>query len=313
MKLVTFSPSSGEIHAGALVGRDKIVPIARAARVLDGPELVDDVVSVVGNEEARSWLSTLVAEAEIDAATLPSDLVTPLDEVSLLAPLPVPNSIRDIPSFLDHMRAGFAAIGVSHQTDAIGTIPAYYKGNRRTVVGPGADVVCPPYADELDFELEFGVVIVREGKDVTPEQAEALIGGYCMFNDVSARARQAEEMQLGMGPAKGKDFDTGNVLGPWLVVDEITDERELTYAVHVNGETWTEGDTSSMTWTLPELVAYCSTGETLYPGDFIAAGTVPRGCGLELGRVPKLGDVVELEVSGLGVLRNRFVSARSGG
>lgn len=312
MKLVTFTSGIGDQLAGAMLGTDTILPVARAARRLGGPDLVDDVVSIIGDDATRKWLAEVVARFEADRAAVPADLVVSVRDVALRAPVPLPNSIRDIPSFLDHMRAGFAAIGVANRADAIGTIPAYYKGNRRTVVGTDADVVCPEYADELDFELEFGVVVAREGKNLSVEQAAAHIGGYCIFNDVSARARQAEEMQLGMGPSKGKDFDTGNVIGPWLVVDEIVDERQLTYVARVNGEVWTQGDTSSMTWTLPELMAYCSISETLYPGDFIAAGTVPRGCGLELGRFPKLGDVIELEVSGLGVLRNRFVKTAEG-
>jgi 2-keto-4-pentenoate hydratase/2-oxohepta-3-ene-1,7-dioic acid hydratase in catechol pathway len=149
------------------------------------------------------------------------------------------------------------------------------------------------------------VFIGRQGRDIAESEAASYIAGYTIFNDFSARDMQLREMQGRLGPAKGKDFDTGNVMGPWLVTpEEIADPYALTMTARVNGEEWSRASTGDLHFTLEEIIAYISRDETLYPGDFIGAGTAPGGCGLELDRWIQAGDVVELEVEGLGVLRN---------
>jgi len=106
-------------------------------------------------------------------------------------------------------------------------------------------------------------------------------------------------------PAKGKDFDTGNAMGPWLVTpEEIVNPHNLTMVARVNGQEWSRGNTRDMHFSFEEIIAYISKDETLYPGDFIGGGTVGNGCGLELNRWLKLGDKVELEIEGLGILTN---------
>jgi 2-keto-4-pentenoate hydratase/2-oxohepta-3-ene-1,7-dioic acid hydratase in catechol pathway len=184
--------------------------------------------------------------------------------------------------------------------------PVYYKGNPASVVGPEAEIRWPSFTEKLDFELEFGVFIGREGRDIPEAEAASYIAGYTVFNDFSARDIQLREMQGRLGPAKGKDFDTGNAMGPWLVTpDEIPDPRKLTMVARVNGEEWTRASTGDLHFTVEQIIAYISRDETLHPGDFIGAGTAPGGCGLELDRWLAEGDVVELEVERLGVLRNR--------
>jgi 2-keto-4-pentenoate hydratase/2-oxohepta-3-ene-1,7-dioic acid hydratase in catechol pathway len=186
--------------------------------------------------------------------------------------------------------------------------PTYYKSNVFSVVGPETDVVWPRYSNQLDFELEFGVFLYRTGKDIRRDDARAYIAGYTIFNDFSARDAQFREMKGRLGPAKGKDFDTGNVLGPFLVTaDEVPDPYALTMRARVNGEVWGEGNSRDMFHRFEDLISYISQDETLHPGEFIGSGTVGNGCGLELGRWLKAGDVVELEIEGLGVLRNRVV------
>jgi 2-keto-4-pentenoate hydratase/2-oxohepta-3-ene-1,7-dioic acid hydratase in catechol pathway len=186
--------------------------------------------------------------------------------------------------------------------------PLYYKCNRFSVIGPEADIQWPSYSEYLDYELEFGAFIGRTGKNIAPESAHAHIFGYCIFNDVSARDAQLREMQGQLGLAKGKDFDTGNVLGPWLVtVDEIPDPQALTMVARVNGEEWSRGSSRGMQHTFADMLAHVSRDETVRAGEFFGSGTVGGGCGIECGRSLKHGDVIELEVEGLGILRNRVV------
>ena len=186
-------------------------------------------------------------------------------------------------------------------------LPVYWKANPDNVIGPEADVIWPEYSERLDFELEFGVVIGRAGRDIPVERAHEYIAGYTIFNDISARDRQARETVMTFGPAKGKDFDTSKVLGPALVTPDEFDQGAHRMTARINGDLWSEGRTSDMYWSFAELIAYCSQAETLRPGDFLGSGACGTGCGLELDRWIQPGDLIELEVEGLGVLRNRVV------
>jgi 2-keto-4-pentenoate hydratase/2-oxohepta-3-ene-1,7-dioic acid hydratase in catechol pathway len=152
------------------------------------------------------------------------------------------------------------------------------------------------------------MVIGRKGKDIPVEDALDHVFGFTIFNDFSARDVQIVERPLGMGPMKGKDFDTGNVLGPWIVTrDEIGNPQNLTMEARVNGERWGGGNSRDMHHSFAAILAFVTRSETVHPGELIASGTVPTGCGLELGRFLALGDVVELEIEKIGVLRNRIV------
>lgn len=176
------------------------------------------------------------------------------------------------------------------------------------MVGHETPVRWPSYTNQLDFELEFGVFLKGHGSNIRKEDASQHIAGYCIFNDFSARDIQFREMGGRLGPTKGKDFDTGNVIGPWLVTaDEIPDPMNLTASIRVNGELWSSTSTREMSLSFSELIAYISKDETLYPGEFIGSGTLPNGCGLELDRWIRPGDEVELSIDGLGVLRNQVI------
>lgn len=226
-----------------------------------------------------------------------------LDDVRIMAPLPVPNSIRDTLSFEQHMinferRTGKPTPPLWYER------PIYYKGNRFTVIGPEEEVEWPPYTEKLDYELEFGIVIGRTGRDISPEDAPAYIAGYTIFNDISARDVIPQEVSMNLGPAKGKDWDRSNVIGPWLVTPDELDASNLDMQARINGEVWSSGNSSDMYHKFPEIIAFISQSETLQPGDFIGSGTIANGCGDELERWIKPGDVVELEVEGIGILRN---------
>jgi 2-keto-4-pentenoate hydratase/2-oxohepta-3-ene-1,7-dioic acid hydratase in catechol pathway len=245
--------------------------------------------------------------------------VTPLTQVRLLAPLPEPRQMRDCLVFEQHIRnvraMAPAFTGGARLDPATVDIrkvwyeqPIYYKCNRFSVIGTGADVLWPRYCKLLDYELEFGVFLGRTGKNIRRDQARQHIFGFCIFNDVSARDAQMREMQGQLGPAKGKDFDTGNVMGPWLVTaDEVADPYNLVMVARVNGEEWSRGNSGTMQHKFEDMIAHVSSDETIHAGEFFGSGTVGGGCGLEMGKFLKPGDVVELEVQGLGVLRNRMV------
>lgn len=231
-----------------------------------------------------------------------------LSEVHLLAPVPRPRLIRDFLTFEGHMRNVSQVMGrIGGIPPAWYEVPAYYKGNPETVVGPDVDVQMPRYTEKFDFELEIGMVIGRRGRDITREAAWGYIGGFTIFNDFSARDQQTREAPVGMGPSKGKDFDTGNAIGPFLVTPDEIDITRVRMIARVNGEVWSEGSSQGMHFSFGELIAHVSQSETIQPGELWGSGTVTNGCGLELGRWLQAGDIVELEIEGVGVLRNRVV------
>jgi 2-keto-4-pentenoate hydratase/2-oxohepta-3-ene-1,7-dioic acid hydratase in catechol pathway len=183
-------------------------------------------------------------------------------------------------------------------------LPIYYKGNPLTFIAHEQEVPWPDYTQRMDYELELGFVIGRAGKDLTPGQAKAHLFGVTIFNDFSARDMQAREMQGLLGPAKGKDFATA--LGPWITTVDELDVHNLTMVARVNGEEWSRGSSSTILWRVEEIIAYISKAEGVQAGELIGSGTVGWGCGMEHGKFLKPGDVVELEVEGIGVLRNKM-------
>jgi 2-keto-4-pentenoate hydratase/2-oxohepta-3-ene-1,7-dioic acid hydratase in catechol pathway len=227
--------------------------------------------------------------------------------VQLAAPLPRPRSLRDCVGFLDHIRNAMAPAPMPAVYEAIPAI--YYKGNVNSVSGPEQPIVVPSFGEHIDYELEVAAVIGRRGVDIPVDKALDHVFGYTIFNDVSARTQQYLEMEGMLGPTKGKDFDGGNAMGPVLVSADAFDPRTSHAMVaRVNGQEWSRGDILQMDRGFAEMISYISRHETLYPGDVIGSGTVPTGCGAELRRFPRVGDVIELEVEGIGVLRNRLAA-----
>jgi 2-keto-4-pentenoate hydratase/2-oxohepta-3-ene-1,7-dioic acid hydratase in catechol pathway len=251
----------------------------------------------------------------------------PLAGTKLLSPVPEPRQIRDFNNFEQHIRD--APWGVAKlrarlagqpepersKVPAVGEVtfkqPIFYISNRFNVVGHDADIEWPGYSEWLDFELEFGVFIGKRGKNIPKSRAADHIFGYAVFNDFSARDRQVREMEGWMGPTKGKSFDTGNAIGPWIVTrDEIPDAQRLAVSLQVNGEVWAKNTTAGMIHSFEDMVSFVSQDETLHPGEFFGSGTIGGCCGLESDRWLKDGDLVEAEVEGIGVLRNRVVRKR---
>jgi 2-keto-4-pentenoate hydratase/2-oxohepta-3-ene-1,7-dioic acid hydratase in catechol pathway len=223
-------------------------------------------------------------------------------EARLLAPLR-PRSMRDFLAFEGHLKGALGRLG-RPIPDEWYHVPAYYKGMPDTVIGPEAMVPWPAFADRLDHELELAAVIARPCKDVPAAEAGAVIFGYTIWNDISARDVQTRELPIGMGPAKAKDWDGSNVLGPCLVTADELNADGLRMEVRVNGERWGADTSASMHHSFADMIAYASMGQTLYPGEVFGSGTAAGGSGLELDRALQPGDLVELEIEGIGVLRN---------
>jgi len=254
-------------------------------------------------------------EAGEDA--LRSAPTTQLDQVTLMAPIPRPPSIRDSLCFLDHMRNCQAAMGGGRVLkDTWYRIPAFYFACPSTVLGPFDDALMAPGSAWQDFELEIAAVIGTAGKDLSVAEAEQAVIGYMIFNDWSARDLQMLEGQLAIGQAKGKD--SGVTLGPYLVTpDELEPYRRdgklsLQVTALVNDEVIGSGSTAQMDWSFAEVIAYASRGVMLTPGDVVGSGTVPT-CTLVEHLDPTApesfrgwlhdGDVVTLKVQGLGETR----------
>jgi 2-keto-4-pentenoate hydratase/2-oxohepta-3-ene-1,7-dioic acid hydratase in catechol pathway len=228
---------------------------------------------------------------------------TPIENARLLAPLK-PRSMRDFLTFEGHLKNALSRLGRPIPKEWY-EIPAYYKGMPETVIGPEEEIPWPPFTDRLDHELELAAVIGRYGKDVAREEALNHVFGYTIWNDVSARDVQTRELPIGMGPAKAKDWDGSNVLGPCIVTADELDASGLRMVVRVNGETWGEDDSANMHHTFADLISYASRSQTIYPGEVFGSGTAAGGSGLELDRWLEEGDLVELEIEGIGILRNR--------
>jgi 2-keto-4-pentenoate hydratase/2-oxohepta-3-ene-1,7-dioic acid hydratase in catechol pathway len=174
-----------------------------------------------------------------------------------------------------------------------------------TVIGPDAEIPWPAWTDKLDHELELAAVIGPEPvRDVAAADALRAVFGWTIWNDLSARDVQARELPIGMGPGKAKDWDGANVLGPCIVTADELDGTDLRMTVRVNGETWGNSSSSRMHHSFGDLIAYSSRSQTLWPGEVIGSGTAPGGSGIELDRWLAPGDVIEMEIEGIGVLRN---------
>lgn len=285
-----------------------------------------------------SWEEVIDLALEIDAQLktgkhIGSAKAIPYDSVQILAPVPAPTSCRDGYAFRQHV----AAARRNRRVDMIPEFdeyPIFYFTNHNAIQGPG-DVLCmPDHFDKLDFELEAAIVISKFGRNVPAAEADHYIGGFMIMNDMSARTLQMEEMKLNLGPAKGKDFST--VIGPMLVTpDELEHllipakpghtgkNYNLKMTCRVNGVQVSEGNMGDMDWTFAEIIERCAYGANIYPGDVIGSGTVGTGCFLELNGTGKRenpdyqeqwlqpGDVVEMDIDGLGTLKNTIVAEES--
>ena len=223
----------------------------------------------------------------------------------LHTPIPRPPSVRDFYAFEAHVKKGFEKRGEPMPKEWY-EIPVYYRSGNHNIIGTDEDVLWPRFTEKFDYELELAAVIGRKGSNIPAAEAGAYIAGYMVMNDFSARDIQRREMKVRLGPAKGKDWCTA--LGPVLVTaEEIGDPYNLEMTARINGEEWSRGNSSTIYWKFEQMIEFLTLDDTVFPGDVLGSGTVGTGCGLELDRWVQPGDVMELEVEKIGVLRNRAV------
>jgi len=277
-----------------------------AAR-LAAATIPSDMVAFIQNgttalDAAQSALDWVTAKDETgpDGATL----VFAPDAVKLLAPVPRPPLIRDFMAFEQHLKNIYPKLGREIPPQWY-ELPVYYKGNPSAVGADGDLVPMPAYATNMDFEFEFAAVIGRGGSNIQRADALGHIYGYMIYNDFSAREIQQREMSVGLGPAKGKDFEKGHVFGPWLVTaDEIPDIYALRMQASVNGQPWCDTSTSTMHWRFDQMIAHASMNEMLVAGEIFGSGTVGGGSAAEVGKTLAKGDEVVLTMDRLGTLSN---------
>ena len=321
MRLISFE-HEGQVRIGSWIDGDtRIVDLARAGTA-GVPRFTSMMALIEAGEDAWDEAQSLTLDR-------PSSSLLATEAVRLLAPLPVPAQIRDFLCFEAHLlNSSASAITIlSSQADDPGArrreleasdawkIPAiwyskpiYYTASRFAVSNPGQDIVWPAYSQMLDYELELAAVIGKRGVDISRGSALDHVFGYTIFNDWSARDEQSRVMEGRLGPGKGKDFDGSNTFGPCIVTaDEIGDPYGLTMVARVNGDEWSRGTSGSMYHKFEDCIADVSAGQTLYPGEILCSGTVGTGCGIENLKFLQGGEMVELEIERIGVLRNRIV------
>ncbi|MDP2302254.1 MAG: fumarylacetoacetate hydrolase family protein [Ignavibacteria bacterium] len=324
MKFVSFE-SENIIIAGILVG-EVVLPIGSNSTKIGHtlPEQMDGLL--------RNWEQTIsVSKKIVDKYSQSEDVISySLKDIKLHAPIPKPPSFRDGYAFRQHVMTARRNRGVE-MIPEFDQYPIFYFTNHNSIIGPGDVIVEDDHLKQLDFELEVAIVIGKEGRNINSSEADNYIAGYLVMNDLSARLLQMEEMKLNLGPAKGKDFATS--IGPYLVtVDELEtkliktdfgDKYDLRMTAYHNGNLISDGNVKDMNWTFAEIIERASYGVTLFPGDVIGSGTVGTGCYLELNGTRSLeaktkgesytsvwlneGDLIELEIEGLGRLQNRIV------
>ena len=322
MKLVSYKTEESE-HLGVFVDGhiynlnscDKLIPDNMNAFLAGGVELMDRAKKI--------------------SASIKGGILAAKEEIffELLAPVPHPSSCRDGYAFRQHV----ASARRNRKLDMIpefDSYPIFYFTNHNAIQGPGEITCMPDHFEKLDFELEAAVVIGKKGRNISAAEADDYIAGYMIMNDMSARTLQMEEMLLNLGPAKGKDFST--VIGPWLVTPDeleaykvpakpghVGNAYNLSMKCWVNGVEVSSGSVADMDWTFAEIIERCAYGVDILPGDVIGSGTVGTGCFLELNGTGLLndpnyttqwlkeGDVVEMEITGLGRLKNTIVAEKS--
>ncbi len=340
------SGRAGVLHGGLVIDLPIVfewargnAPGALALELREGPlpdTLLDLLRATPGFvQSARQVVSALAALPTDQLLALEPGLAYPENEVHLRAPIPEPPSVRDFYAFEQHVKTARAKRNLGMIPEWY-QIPVFYFSNPAAINGPDDTIAYPKGTEWLDYELEIACVISKAGKDIAVEEAADYIAGYTIMNDWSARDVQRKEMLMSLGPAKCKDFATS--LGPWLVTpDELADRRtgsgqseryDMTMLARVNGAELSRGNFKDIYYSFPQLIAHASQNVWLKPGDIIGSGTVGTGCLLELAppipafpadeRPPapisreqlrwlQRGDVVELEIDGLGVIQNTIV------
>ncbi len=322
MKLATFKSGGQDKLAIVHSGDTRLFDLAAAASRNGGNPAFASMLALIDTGDTALEQAAKV----FDKHGKDESLSVPVSGADILAPIPEPRQMRDGMSFPLHILQaprGQLKLAARAKNDMaelarlnaepLGELPEiyrkqpiYYITNRFSVRGTNTTVNWPRYSQVMDYECEYGVITKNKGANISAAKAKDHIFGYTIFNDFSARDAQRIEMEGRLGPAKGKSFDGGNVMGPWIVTpDEIGDPYKLKMEVRVNGKMRSQGVSDGMLFPFEEIIAHVTRDETLMPGEFIGSGTVGDGCGLELGWYLEHGDSIELEVEKIGILKNR--------
>ncbi len=319
MKLVTFQKIDGSIHIGWL-NKNGVVAMQKADK-----RLPNDMLAFIDDHETYF---KIIREENLET-------ISPhyqLSEVKLLAPLTNPRSFRDYVAFEEHMLNASKSFGHTVSPEWY-NIPIFYFTNHQAIYGPNDKIKRPEKETKFDIELELAVIIGKKGNDIQDENADDYIFGYTIFNDWTARAIQRQEMTVPLGPHKGKDF--ANAIGPCIVtkdefekhrctitrethpehlqMPQTTDGRfDLSMTARINGETICEGNYKTVYWTFPQMIKRASENNvSLMPGDILGSGTVGWGSLIEnkfsVHRPLEPGDIVELEIENIGILKNTVI------
>ena len=328
MKFVTYTLDGGAQPRFGFKKDEYIIDVIRAAiwsNETNGDSRFLEIPSTL-KHALENWDTNFEKLKELDASLPNMNIQShagggkPIaileEEVQLLSPIPNPQSFRDFYAFEQHVRAARKLRGVDMHPDWF-KIAIFYFSNPAALYGHGEEIPYPRGTNELDYELEFAIIIANGGSNIAQEDADQYIAGYTVCNDWSARDLQREEMAMSLGPAKGKDFASS--FGPYMVTpDELEDawddkgKLHLRMTCHVNGKLISDGNTNDLYHPFTKMIERASMNAKLLPGDYLGSGTVGTGCILELrpdnvGGWIKKGDVVRMEVERLGVLENKIV------
>ncbi len=304
MKLVTFRKKTGEERAGWL--KDQGVVDMHA---VSGGRLPADMLTFIDHHESYFQLINENGYRDLPATDR-------LENIRLLAPLSNPRSFRDYIGFEMHMLNASKSFGHTIGKEWY-EMPIFYFTNHHGIFGPDDEIQRPAGETRMDIELELAIIIGKKGKDIKAAEADRYIFGYTIFNDWTARAIQAKEMKIPLGPHKGKDF--ANAIGPCIVTrDEMEQYRradgkfDLSMKARINGKTICEGNYNTVYYSFPQMIERAAENNvTLMPGDILGSGTVGWGSlienNFEVHRPLEPGDIVELEIEGIGLLRNSVV------
>jgi fumarylacetoacetate (FAA) hydrolase len=327
MKFVTYTTYRGEKPRFGFIINENIIDIMRSSIWLNEHNKDSSFLSIPTtlkltlNEWNKNFDKLVKLEqliADLDYSTLQingKSISIDLNDAHLLPPVPSPTSFRDFYAFEQHVKAARKLRGLDMNPDWY-KIPIFYFSNTTSLYGHKEEIPYPKETKELDFELELAVIIANGGKNIDKKDANELIAGYTILNDWSARDLQREEMQMNLGPAKGKDF--ANSFGPYMVTpDELNnnwenDKMNLRMTCHLNDKLISDGNTNDLYHSFPTMIQRASMNVDLKPGDYIGSGTVGTGCILELrpettGGWLKRGDTIRLEIDNIGILENTII------
>ena len=327
MKFATYTTFRGEKPRFGFIIEDKLIDIMRSSIWMNEHNKDSSFLSIPTtlklalnkwNENFDKLIKLKQNISDLDHSELQingKSISINLNDVHLLPPVPNPTSFRDFYAFEQHVKAARKLRGLDMNPDWY-RIPIFYFSNTTSIYGHKEEIPYPKETKELDFELELAIIIADGGKNINKKDAEKFIAGYTILNDWSARDLQREEMQMNLGPAKGKDF--ANSFGPFMVTpDELNnhwenDKMNLRMTCYLNDNLISDGNTNDLYHSFPSMIQRASMNVDLKPGDYIGSGTVGTGCILELrpestGGWLKKGDTIRLEIDNIGVLENTII------